>query len=83
MNFINQIANYKPFQVISELAKKNKSRIYIVGGYVRDLILEKDRNEIDFLVLGDGPQFAKLVAEKLGISNVSIFRNFGTAHFQV
>jgi len=55
--------------------------LYIVGGYVRDLLLGRQKNEIDFLVTGDSLLFAKVLAEKLGAENVNLFKNFGTAHF--
>ncbi|MBA4250548.1 MAG: tRNA nucleotidyltransferase [Chlorobiaceae bacterium] len=56
--------------------------LFIVGGFVRDLILDRPRNEIDFLVVGDGPSFASEFAKSLGIEQISIYRNFGTAHFR-
>ena len=57
-------------------------KVYIVGGFTRDVILERDlKNDIDIMVVGDGPKFASLTAEILGITNVVIFKNFGTAHF--
>jgi tRNA nucleotidyltransferase/poly(A) polymerase len=55
--------------------------VYIVGGYVRDLILDRKRSDIVFLVIGSGPEFANLTADELGIKNISVFNNFGTAHF--
>lgn len=68
-------------KIISETADQNNFEIYAVGGYVRDLILERERNDLDILVMGSGVEFAKLAAEKLGVSNVNYFKNFGTAHF--
>ncbi len=57
---------------------------YVVGGYVRDLVLERPSKDIDFVCVGSGIQLAKTVAECLQESsgkkvNVSIFKNFGTA----
>lgn len=66
----------------SKLASEKGKQLYIVGGYVRDLILGRKRNEIDFLVIGNGPEFAELSAKQLGVKNISVFRNFGTAHFR-
>ncbi len=66
----------------SKVSEKLNSEIFIVGGFIRDLILERKKKEIDFLVLGDGPAFAEEYARQLGAGNVSIFRNFGTAHFK-
>ena len=69
------------FQIIKTLANKLDVEIYIVGGYVRDIILERKRTEIDFLVIGNGPEFAELLAKELKVQKVNIFKNFGTAHF--
>ena len=57
-------------------------QIYLIGGFVRDLILERETNEMDFLILGDGIEFASAYAESLGIKSVTVYRNFGTAHFK-
>ena len=70
------------FGTISETAFENNVKVYIVGGYVRDLILQREKSEIDFLVVGDGPDFAEKLANRLGAKNVTQFKNFGTAHFK-
>ncbi len=64
-----------------EAAANLNVKIFIVGGFVRDLILGKEKKEIDFLVIGDGIEFANAYAKLLGIKRVSVFKNFGTAHF--
>ncbi len=56
-------------------------KVYIVGGFVRDKILNRGRNEIDFLILGNGTDYANILAKKLGVKNISVFKNYGTAHF--
>ncbi len=63
-------------------AEKQNTDVYIVGGFVRDMILQRERKEIDFLVIGDGTAFAEKLAAKLGIIKISVFKNFGTAHFR-
>jgi putative nucleotidyltransferase with HDIG domain len=68
-------------QQITILAEKRNESIYIVGGFVRDIILERNKHELDFLVIGDGPLFAEQLADILGIKEISIFKNFGTAQF--
>lgn len=68
-------------KVIADTAQKSDLQLFIVGGFVRDLILNRHTNEIDLLVIGNGPEFASLAANELGVKNVSIFKNFGTAHF--
>lgn len=82
MNFTKEIDDLKFIKTFSEVAESSGKKLFIVGGFVRDLLLERPRNEIDFLVIGNGPEFASLSANRLGIKDVSIFRNFGTAHFR-
>ena len=62
-------------------AEEINQKVYIVGGFVRDKILGRERNEIDFLVVGDGIEFVKKFADKLKVKKISVFKNFGTAHF--
>jgi poly(A) polymerase len=72
-----------PFLLIAQqTAEELKQKVYIVGGFVRDKILGRERNEIDFLVLGNSIDFVKNFAEKLKVEKISIFKNFGTAHFK-
>ncbi|MFC2139775.1 CCA tRNA nucleotidyltransferase [Bacteroidota bacterium] len=75
------IASEKHFNQIADLAGKMNVKVYLVGGYVRDFILERDRNEMDVLVIGDGPNFAKELSRVFGVEEVTIYKNFGTAHF--
>lgn len=70
------------FKHLSEVITDNNLEAYVVGGYVRDLILDRPSNDIDVVVCGSGINLAKLTAKKLGIRNVSIFKNFGTAMFR-
>jgi tRNA nucleotidyltransferase/poly(A) polymerase len=52
--------------------------VYIVGGYVRDLLLGRGQKDIDLVTVGSGIELAEKVAQKLGVE-VNIFKNFGTA----
>ena len=70
------------FADCSDVAARMNIEIFIVGGYIRDLILNRQLDDIDILVVGDGLEFAKNLANKLGVKNVSFFKNFGTAHFK-
>lgn len=81
LNFTNEIEHLDFLKTFSDVAIKSGQRLFIVGGFVRDLILKRSSNEIDFLVIGNGPEFASLAANRLGVKNVSLFKNFGTAHF--
>lgn len=77
-----KLSSLKVINVISAVAERNIIKVYAVGGFVRDLILERERNDLDILVIGSGVDFAKKVADELNIGNVSYFKNFGTAHFE-
>ena len=82
MNFDIRLKNYSFLSTACETARKLNTKIFIIGGFVRDLILNRQASEIDFLVMGNGTEFAESYAEKLGAKNISVFRNFGTAHFR-
>ncbi|MDP3149304.1 MAG: CCA tRNA nucleotidyltransferase [Ignavibacteria bacterium] len=80
---INEIEKSYPFlKMIAKAATELKTELYIVGGFVRDIILEREKKEIDFLVIGDGIIFAEKLSEKIGGEKVGVFKNFGTAHFR-
>ena len=68
------------FKVISELADKINQETYVIGGFVRDLILNRPSPDIDVVTIGSGIRLAEMVAKKLGPNiQVSVFKNFGTA----
>jgi poly(A) polymerase len=69
------------FQAISETASEMGVSVFVIGGFVRDLILKRPSKDIDFVVLGSGIDCAKKVAEKLKVSKVAYYKNFGTAAF--
>jgi poly(A) polymerase len=68
---------------IGAVADRRETEIYVVGGYVRDLLLGKTVNDIDVLVMGDGVAFAREVARELGLHPVVPFERFGTAMIPV
>ncbi len=68
------------FHIISSIADKLGVECYVVGGYVRDIFLQRKSNDIDVVVVGSGIQIATELKNSLGKkAHVSIFRNFGTA----
>ena len=72
------------FHIIGEVADKMNVEAYIVGGYVRDLFLERPSKDIDVVVVGSGIEVAKAVAKRFGRGAfVSVFKNFGTAQVKV
>ncbi len=73
---------HKIFKAIAEAAKQLDVSAYVIGGFVRDIQLERSSKDIDIVCIGDGIQLAKKVSALLGTtSKVSIFKNFGTAQF--
>lgn len=67
------------FRKIGQLADKSGLEIYLIGGFVRDIFLQRDSKDIDIVVIGSGIEFAKSVANLLSDSKLSYFENFGTA----
>ena len=66
--------------IITEVAQERKVPVYVIGGYVRDLLLNRKSKDIDFLIIGNGIEFAEAVALKIGNKTaVNVFKNFGTA----
>ena len=73
-----QNINISIINLISDVAVKENIEIYLVGGFVRDLILQRKSKDIDVLVIGNGIDFANVVAKKTN-GKIQVFKNFGTA----
>ena len=74
------ILDQELFHQISEAADRLGVDCYVVGGYVRDIFLERPSNDIDVVVVGSGIQVAEELKRMLGRkAHLSVFRNFGTA----
>ena len=75
-----RILDQKIFHLISEAADRLGMECYVVGGYVRDLFLERPCDDIDVVVVGSGIEVAKELKRMLGRhAHLSVFKNFGTA----
>ena len=75
-----QLLDTPIFHQIGEVADHLGMECYVVGGFVRDLFLERPSKDIDCLVVGSGIQVAEELAKRLGRGvHISVFRNFGTA----
>ncbi len=75
-----QLLDQDIFHKISEAADSLQLECYVVGGYVRDLFLERPSNDIDVVVVGSGIEVASRLKQLLGRgAHLSVFRNFGTA----
>ncbi len=68
------------FSLVGECAEELGVETYVIGGYVRDILLNRESKDIDFVCIGNGIELAQKVASKLGDHvEVNIFKNFGTA----
>jgi len=85
MTNITDLINKQPdvlfiLQQIGKIADEANKKVFGVGGVVRDLILDREIKEVDLMVIGDGIEFAKKVADKIGVSKIVPFHKFSTAH---
>ena len=79
-----QILDKDIFHKISDVADDLGVECYVVGGYVRDIFLERPSNDIDVVVVGSGIAVASELKKRLGRrAHLSVFRNFGTAQVKV
>ncbi|WP_347216477.1 HD domain-containing protein [Chryseobacterium sp.] len=78
---LTQNKNLKLFKIISEAAERNNQSVYIVGGYVRDLLMKrKASTDIDFVTEQSGIELAQNVAQDIDPKlKVSVFKTYGTA----
>lgn len=66
------------FKKLSKLAEDTNDEIFVIGGFVRDIFLQRPSKDIDILVIGNGIKFAEAAGKALH-TKVSVFKNFGTA----
>ena len=77
---LSKILDQDIFHQISEAADRLQLACYVVGGYVRDIFLERPSNDIDVVVVGSGIAVAEELKRMLGRkAHLSVFKNFGTA----
>jgi poly(A) polymerase len=69
---------HRIFTVISQLAGEQNLQVYAIGGFVRDIFLNRPSKDIDIVIIGNGIAFAETVAAKLKVK-LAVFKNFGTA----
>ncbi len=80
MHLIAKRIDKKIFHLVGEVADTLNRPCFVVGGFVRDLFLERTSKDIDFVSVGSGIEIAEAVTAKLGRgAHLSVFRNFGTA----
>lgn len=80
MNLSNQLQPKKIFDTVQKAAKSLAFETYVIGGFVRDIILKRLSKDIDFVCVGSGVTLAKKAASLLGKEAIIvIYKNFGTA----
>ncbi|MEN9978091.1 MAG: hypothetical protein RLZZ569_716 [Bacteroidota bacterium] len=79
-NFAHKI-QHPVFKVVSQIISEKGLEAYVIGGFVRDLLLDRPSKDIDIVVVGDGLALAEEAAKILRVKKVSLFKNFGTAQF--
>ena len=81
---LNALLDKPLFHLIGEEADRLGYECYVVGGYVRDLFLQRPSKDIDVVVVGSGIEMARAVAHRLGRkAHLSVFKNFGTAQIKI
>ena len=77
-NYKDELIKYPVFLIASCAAKFTGAKIYVVGGFVRDLVLGIENDDIDFLCVGDGIKVAQEFS-RLTHGELTVYENFGTA----
>jgi len=75
---MKQHLQHPVFKVISAIAAERQVQAYAIGGFVRDIFLNRPSKDIDIVVVGNGIDFAEAVAKKLNVK-LAVFKSFGTA----
>ena len=85
MNFTETLDTNPIFKLVSESSKQLNIKAFVIGGFVRDLILQRPSKDIDIVCVGSGVELAELVAKNSGRDEVflSVFKNFGTAQLKI
>ena len=79
-----KILDQDVFHLIGDTADEMGVECYVVGGYVRDIFLERPSNDIDVVVVGSGIALAEAVKKRYGRrAHLSVFKSFGTAQVKI
>jgi poly(A) polymerase len=79
MTFASDLEKDPIFKTVSEVSQRLGYQSFVVGGFVRDLVLKRSSKDIDFVCVGSGIELAEAVAKRLGNVPLTVFKNFGTA----
>jgi len=80
-NFASHLT-HPVFKVVAQIVQEENLEAYVIGGFVRDIFLDRTRKDIDIVVVGSGMELAEKAAAKLRVKKVALFKNFGTASFR-
>lgn len=75
---MKQHLQHPVFKKLGTLADQTNTEVFVIGGFVRDVFLKRPSKDIDILIIGNGIKFAEAASVALK-SQVSVFKNFGTA----
>lgn len=75
---MKQHLQHPVFKILSEIAGKQQLQVFAIGGFVRDIFLNRPSKDIDVVVIGNGIAFAEAVAARLKVK-LAVYKNFGTA----
>lgn len=81
MNFSAHL-NHPLFRTIGQIADEQGKSAFAIGGFVRDMLLQRRCKDIDVVVEGSGIELAKQASNALNAGKVTVFKNFGTAMFR-
>ncbi len=80
---MKEFLEHPVFKIASGVSEETGCASYVVGGWVRDMVMGRPCKDIDILVVGNGIEFAEKVAARLGKNfHISVFKNFGTAQLK-
>lgn len=79
MNLQAKLQPENIFSAVSQAARETKLESYVIGGFVRDLLLKRDCKDLDFVCVGSGIHLAKKTAQILKSTKMAVYKNFGTA----
>jgi poly(A) polymerase len=83
MNLQDKLQSFPLFETITQAARQEGVQAWVIGGFVRDLLLKRNSKDIDIVCVGSGIALAERLAQLLGPDvHVSVFKNFGTAHIR-
>jgi tRNA nucleotidyltransferase/poly(A) polymerase len=79
---LGQHLTHPVFRKVGDIADSRGQRAFVIGGFVRDLLLDRPCKDIDIVTEGSGIELARATAKAMDIRQVHVFKNFGTAMFK-